>query len=87
MKAIVLKTFGGIENLSYEDIEKPKIEADEVLIKVKALSINPVDVKVRGRQAPLAEDLVSYQPLILGWDISGEIIEKGGGRKPPSHWR
>ncbi len=79
MKAIVLKTFGGIENLSYEDIEKPKIEADEVLIKVKALSINPVDVKVRGRQAPLAEDLVSYQPLILGWDISGEIIEKGGG--------
>lgn len=77
MKAIVLKTFGGIENLSYEDIEKPKIEADEVLIKVKALSINPVDVKVRGRQAPLAEDLVSYQPLILGWDISGEIIEKG----------
>ena len=77
MKAIVLKTFGGIEQLSYEEIEKPEIKANEVLIQVKALSINPVDVKVRNRQAPLAEDLARYQPLILGWDISGEIIEKG----------
>ncbi|MEI2273573.1 NADP-dependent oxidoreductase [Sphingobacterium sp. ML3W] len=77
MKAIVLKTFGGIEHLLYQEIEKPKIKANEVLVKVKAIGINPVDVKVRSRQAPLAEDLAKYHPLILGWDISGEITEIG----------
>lgn len=77
MKAIVLKEFGGIDNLQFEEIEKPKIKANEVLIKTRAISINPVDVKVRNRQAPLAEDLVNNNPLILGWDISGEIVEVG----------
>ncbi|EJL71229.1 NADP-dependent oxidoreductase [Chryseobacterium populi] len=77
MKAIVLENFGGVENLVYKDIEKPTITAHEVLVKVKAISINPVDVKVRSRQAPLAEDLAKYDPLILGWDISGEVTEIG----------
>lgn len=77
MKAIVLKEFGGIENLLYKDIEMPVIKANEVLVKVKAISINPVDCKVRNRQAPLAEDLAHFDPLILGWDISGEIVETG----------
>lgn len=77
MKAIVLEKFGGIENLSYVEIQKPTINAREVLVKVKAISINPVDVKVRNRQAPLAEDLAKCQPLILGWDIAGEVTEVG----------
>ncbi len=77
MKAIVLEKFGGVENLVYKDIKKPEIKANEVLIKVKAISINPVDVKVRCRQALLAEELVKYDPLILGWDISGEVVEIG----------
>ncbi|MCV9933555.1 NADP-dependent oxidoreductase [Flavobacterium sp. LS1R47] len=77
MKAIVLEKFGGTENLVYKDINKPEIKENEVLIRVKAISINPVDVKVRSRQAPLAEELVKYNPLILGWDISGEVVEIG----------
>ena len=77
MKAIVLEKFGGINNLHYVEIEKPEIKANEVLIKTRAISINPVDVKVRNRQAPLAEDLANNNPLILGWDISGEIVEVG----------
>lgn len=77
MKAIVLEKFGGIENLSYVEIQKPTINAREVLVKVKAISVNPVDVKVRNRQAPLAEDLAKCQPLILGWDIAGEVTEVG----------
>jgi len=77
MKAIVLEKFGGIENLIYREVEKPSINAKEVLVKVKAISVNPVDVKVRSRQAPLAEELAAYQPLILGWDISGEICKIG----------
>lgn len=77
MKAIVLKTFGGVENLVYQDIEKPEINENEVLIKVVAISINPVDIKVRNRKAPLAEDLARFDPLILGWDISGEVVKVG----------
>ncbi|WP_442587212.1 NADP-dependent oxidoreductase [Pedobacter sp. AW31-3R] len=77
MRAIVLEQFGGVENLLYKDIEKPEIKANEVLVRVKAIGINPVDVKVRNRQAPLAEDLVKYEPLILGWDISGEVTAIG----------
>ncbi|MCE7039601.1 NADP-dependent oxidoreductase [Dyadobacter sp. CY312] len=79
MKAIVLEQFGGVENLVYKDVKMPEIKASEVLIKVKAISINPVDVKVRSRQAPLAEELAKHDPLILGWDISGEIVEVGKG--------
>lgn len=77
MKAIVLEKFGGVENLIYKDIEKPILKPDEVLIEVKAIGVNPVDVKVRSRQAPLAEDLIRYDPLILGWDVSGVVIEVG----------
>lgn len=77
MKAIVLEKFGGVENLRCKEIEKPTIKANEVLIKTKAISINTVDVKVRSRKAPLAEDLVGNDPLILGWDVSGEIVEVG----------
>ncbi|MCS4304176.1 NADP-dependent oxidoreductase [Chryseobacterium sp. BIGb0232] len=77
MKAIVLEGFGGVEHLVEREIEKPSIKNKEVLIKVKAISINPVDVKVRSRKAPLAESLAQYNPLILGWDISGIIVETG----------
>lgn len=77
MKAIALKRFGGVENLIYQDIEKPEISENEVLVKVAAISINPVDIKVRNRNAPLAEDLAHFDPLILGWDISGEVVEVG----------
>lgn len=77
MKAIVLEKFGGVENLIYKEIEKPSIKENEVLVRIKAISINPVDIKVRSRQAPLAEDLAINNPLILGWDISGEIVKTG----------
>lgn len=77
MKAIVLEKFGGTECLIYKNIEKPEIKTNEVLIRVKAVSINPVDIKVRSRQASLAEELTQYNPLILGWDISGEVVEAG----------
>lgn len=77
MKAIVLKNFGGVDQLKYQDIEKPVISENEVLVRVKAISINPVDVKVRSRQAPLAGELARYKPLILGWDLSGDIVEIG----------
>lgn len=77
MKAITLEGFGGIEHLQYKDIPIPQLQANEVLIQTKAISINPVDVKVRTRQAPLAEQLLHHHPLILGWDISGVVVQIG----------
>jgi len=76
MKAIVLKKFGGVENLEIHEIAKPTILKDEVLVKVKAFSINPVDVKTRDGEA-LADMLKDDSPIILGWDISGTVVEVG----------
>ena len=80
MKAIVLKAAGGVENLLLEDIAVPAIKEDEVLVKVKALSINPVDATLRKNDDFLR--LVMHlgkddQPVILGWDISG-VVERVG---------
>jgi len=72
MKAIVLKKFGGVENLIVEEINTPKIRDGEVLIKAKAIGINPVDCKTRkGYGAAKRLKL----PIILGWDVSGEIVK------------
>ncbi len=54
----------------------PTITENEVLIKVKAISINPVDVRTRAGSA-MADYLKDFNPIILGWDISGVITEVG----------
>ena len=76
MKAIILNEFGGVENLRYTQIDKPSAGADEVVVQVKAISINPVDVKTRAGKG-VAGRLKDHLPLILGWDISGIITEVG----------
>ncbi len=47
MKAIILKGFGPVENLVVTDLPMPTLNEKEVLVQVKAISINPVDVKTR----------------------------------------
>lgn len=84
MKAIVLENFGGVENLLYKEIEVPQIGTGEVLVRVKAISINPVDIKVRKYESSLADDLKKDSPVILGWDISG-IIEQVGNAVTDFH--
>ena len=77
MQAYLLHKAGGIDNLILSEIDKPTPKANEVLIAVKAISINPVDVKIR--EMPDLLDLVygTDRPLILGWDIAGIITEIG----------
>jgi NADPH:quinone reductase-like Zn-dependent oxidoreductase len=76
MKAITLKGFGGVENLEITELPVPDISDNEVLVKVKAFSINPVDIKTRlGRGQ--ASRLKEYNPIILGWDISGVVTKTG----------
>ena len=76
MKAIVVNEPGGVENLVFTDIEKPIPQDQEVIVAVKAISINPVDVKVRAGGG-IFQMLKTQKPLILGWDISGTVVEKG----------
>lgn len=78
MKAIILKDAGGTENLIVADLPVPVAAKDEVLVKVKAISINPVDIKTRKGLA-LYNNLKDDAPVILGWDIAGEVVQVGEG--------
>lgn len=73
MKAIVLTAAGGVENLIIKDIKKPSLQQGEVLVKTRALGINPVDIKTRNGKAQYGQ-LSKEPPVILGWDISGEVV-------------
>ena len=77
MKTIIIKEAGGIDNLIHSEVSKPIIKENEVLVKVKAISINPVDVKARANENMLNWIYGDLRPIVLGWDISGEILEKG----------
>lgn len=73
MKAVIVREHGGFDKLLIEDVEKPRIKADEVLISVRAAGINHLDLWVRkgvpGHKFPL--------PMILGTDIAGVVAETG----------
>jgi len=82
MKAIVLKKNGGIENFQYTTTDQPTIQTGEVLVKVKAIAINPVDVFVRQQEFGLQHFLKpapGQDTFILGWDIAGDVEEVGPG--------
>jgi NADPH:quinone reductase-like Zn-dependent oxidoreductase len=72
VKAIVLTEAGGIDKLKLVDVPVPAIKEDEVLTKVKATSVDPVDAKTRIGKS-LYNDLKKDPPIILGWDISGVV--------------
>src|SRR5580693_2755452 len=71
MKAVRIHQFGGPEVLTYEDIPDPKPRKDQVLVRVRACSLNHLDIFVR--QGLPGVNL----PHILGSDIAGEIVEVG----------
>ena len=76
MKAVVIHAYGGPEVLKLEEVPRPEPKDDELLIRVVAASINPVDVAIR--EGYLAE-LVGKFPLIPGMDAAG-VVEKTGSK-------
>ncbi len=75
MKAVRIDSFGGPETLQVRDMEVPQPQDDEVLIRVKAASVNPVDYKMRsGHYPPVGMEQL---PRVLGRDISGTIVGCG----------
>jgi NADPH:quinone reductase-like Zn-dependent oxidoreductase len=77
MKAVRIHSFGGPEVLRVEEIERPEPKIDEILIRVEAASVNPVDWKMREGNYPAVqeEDL----PYVLGRDVCGTIEKVGEG--------
>ena len=77
MKAYVLNEAGGTENLILSEVERPAPQSNEVLVETKAISINPVDVKVRPFEEALNMIIGPERPIILGWDVAGTVAAVG----------
>jgi NADPH:quinone reductase-like Zn-dependent oxidoreductase len=77
MKAVQFHEYGGPEVLRYEEVPRPEPASGEVLIRIHATSVNPIDWKLRAghlrafREIPL--------PFIPGWDFSGVVESVGSG--------
>ncbi|MCQ8770487.1 NADP-dependent oxidoreductase [Streptomyces telluris] len=77
MRAVVQKSFGGPEVLEVVETERPTPLGGEVLVRVHASGVNPVDVAVRSGALPL----LGEPPFGVGWDISGVVEEAGPGAR------
>ncbi len=73
MKAIRYHEFGEVDVLKYEDVPEPELGDDEVLVRVKAASLNHLDLRLRSGKSPRPVDL----PHIGGVDIAGDVERTG----------
>ena len=69
MRAVIQREFGSSQVLELADVEAPTPLPSEVLVRVHAASINPIDAMVRSGAFPL----LGEPPFILGWDVSGVV--------------
>ncbi len=75
MKAVRIHEYGNSGVLKYEDAPVPEIGPDEVLVRVRACGVNPVDWKIReGYMAQMGRTIL---PLTLGWDVAGTVEKTG----------
>jgi NADPH:quinone reductase-like Zn-dependent oxidoreductase len=75
MKAVRVHEYGGPEVLKYENAPRPRPVAGEVLVRIHAAGVNPMDWKIR---SGFFKDVIAYpMPMIPGWDVSG-VVEATG---------
>src|SRR5712691_1573033 len=77
MRAVVVHEYGGPEVLKYEDTSRPEPKENEVLVRVIAAGVNPVDALIRSGK--YAKFFGTNLPLTPGYDIAG-IVEKAGAK-------
>ena len=76
MKALIYYSYGDIDSLEVGEINEPRPNNNEVVVKVRAISLNPVDLKkMNGGFKPITN--IKKFPKIVGCDFSGEIVEIG----------
>ncbi len=75
MKTLVLKRYGGLDQVTFADIPRPALKPDEILVQVHAAGLNPADNKIReGKMKPI---LRFQLPATLGSDLAGVVVEVG----------
>jgi NADPH:quinone reductase-like Zn-dependent oxidoreductase len=80
MKAITYERFGGPERLRYEEIAKPAPAEGEILVRVRAASVNPLDwhlLRGKPRLIRLSADVKGHRPMRPGRDVAGTIEAVG----------
>ncbi|MEV6540282.1 NADP-dependent oxidoreductase [Streptomyces sp. NPDC051665] len=77
MRVITQQSLGGPEVLTIVDAPEPRALPTEVLVRVKAIGLNPLEARLRAGEFPL----LGRPPFVLGWDISG-VVERA-----PGTWR
>jgi NADPH:quinone reductase-like Zn-dependent oxidoreductase len=77
MKAVVLHEYGGPSKLKYEDFPDPQAGKGEVLVRVAAAGLNPIDWKIRS--GAMKEFMPVQFPTVLGYDFAGVVRELGEG--------
>ncbi|WOH03004.1 hypothetical protein DCAR_0522394 [Daucus carota subsp. sativus] len=79
-RAVVLPRFGGPEVMELrDDVSVPNLNPNEVLVRARAVSVNPLDTRMRaGYGRSIFQPLL---PIILGRDVSGEVVDVGGSVK------
>ncbi|MDT8912773.1 NADP-dependent oxidoreductase [Amycolatopsis sp. PS_44_ISF1] len=77
MRAVVQHGFGGPEVLRVEEVPRPEPVPTEVLVRVHAAGVNPVDWKTRGGTGMAG--VLGEPPVTVGWDVSGVVEEVGFG--------
>ncbi|MFD0412452.1 NADP-dependent oxidoreductase [Streptomyces sp. NPDC127108] len=77
MRVITQESLGGPDVLTVVDAPEPRPLPTEVLVRVRAIGLNPLEARLRAGEFPL----IGEPPFVLGWDVSG-VVEEG-----PQTWR
>ena len=78
MRVITQRAFGGPDVLEVAEVESPRPRPTEVLVRVHAVGLNPIESVIRAGHFPL----LGEPPFVLGWDISGVVVAA-----EPETWR
>ncbi len=77
MKALVLERYGGPDHVVFADVPRPVPKADEILVQVHAVGLNPIDNMIpKGSFKPV---LKFKLPATMGSDLAGVVVEVGAG--------
>jgi NADPH:quinone reductase-like Zn-dependent oxidoreductase len=75
MRAAVLTGYGGVERLELREVDRPEPGSGQLLVRVLAAGVNPIDWKIR--QGRLRLLMPARFPLVLGFDVAGEVAAVG----------
>ncbi len=77
MKAVQITAFGPPSVLVYQEVEKPQINHDQILVQVHAAGINPIDWKTRKGLGFIAQKIKDHLPWTPGYDLAGTVEQCG----------